>query len=207
MKYLIFIACLFPFFSCGNAKEEKVEFSASDSLLFNYITQQDHSNNPCRKFNHLKTANDYFQSANSRTKDCPYDSLTNLVALKEYEYALRLDPEFWPARRNYARQLFTFGAYEACIEQVNNIISQNGSEISADLFVLRGNAFYKLEKYKAAVVDYEAAIKNLYNPDYVYMLKAKAEWKLGNIQKACEDFNRAIKSYPAYEKEKEFIDC
>lgn len=207
MKNIIYIIGLLGLFSCNNSNDKNVEVSKTDSLLLTNISRQNTTNNPCRQFKELKTSDEYFQSANNRTKDCPYDSLTNLVALKEYEYAVKLDPKFWQARRNYARQLFNFKVYEKCIEQLNETLKLVSSESSPDLNVMRGQAFYKLGKYNEAIMDYEIAIKYLGNTDYVNLLKAKAEWKIGQLDKACEDYHKAIKSYPDYEKEKEFIDC
>jgi len=206
MKNIIYTFGLLGLFSCNRSNDKSV-VTQSDSLLLNKISQQHTTSNPCRQFKEFKTSDQYFQSANDRTKDCPYDSLANLVALKEYEYAVKLDPKFWQAKRNYARQLYSLKEYEQCVEQLDRALELVSSESNPDLHQVRGQALYKLEQYQKAINDYEIAIKYLGNKDYLYLLKAKAEWKLGQIDLACEDLNKGIKGYADYEKEKEFIDC
>ena len=207
MKIIIYTIGLLGLFSCNNSNDKIGKVSEKDSLLLSNISRQDTTNNPCRQFNKLKTSDEYFQSANNRTKNCPYDSLTNLVALKEYQYAVKLDPKFWQAKRNYARQLYNFKEYENCIEQLDKTLELVSSESNPDLNVMRGQAFYKLGKFEESLNDYDIAIKYLGNTDYVHLLKAKAEWKLGQKDKACEDYKKAIQGYAEYEKEREFIDC
>ncbi|MBK8368617.1 MAG: hypothetical protein IPL10_14745 [Bacteroidetes bacterium] len=206
MKNIIYIIAILSLLSCTNSQNRTVEVSTIDSLLLNNISLQD-TNDYCRMFRKLKTSDEYFQSANNRTKDCPYDSLTNLVALKEYEYAVKLDPKFWQARRNYARQLFNFNEYEKCVEQLNKTLELVSGELNPDLNIMRGEALYKLGNYKNAIMDFDIGIKYLANTERVHLLKAKAEWKLGLTTKACEDYKLAIKGHPDYETEKEFIDC
>jgi len=195
MKIIIYTIGLLGLFSCNNSNDKIGKVSEKDSLLLSNISRQYTTNKPCRQFNKLKTSAEYFQSANNRTKDCPYDSLTNLVALKEYEYAVKLDPKFWQAKRNYARQLYNYKEYEKCIEQLDKTLALVSSESNPDLNVMRGQAFYKLGKFEESLNDYDIAIKYLGNTDYVHLLKAKAEWKLGQKDKACEDYKKAIQGY------------
>lgn len=206
MKHIFYSIVILGLLSCTNSQNNTVEISKNDSLLLNNVYRQD-TNNLCRQFKELKTADEYFESANNRTKDCPYDSLTHLVAMKEYEYAVKLDPNFWQARRNFARQLFNFNKYEECVEQLNKTLELVSGELNPYLNVMRGEALYRLGRYKDAIMDFDIGIKYLANTEHVHFLKAKAEWKLGQTIKACEDYKIAVKGHPEYEKEKEFIEC
>jgi tetratricopeptide (TPR) repeat protein len=157
----------------------------------------------------LKTAEDYFERANIITKSKMFslDNTTVSKAADDYLMAIKLNPKFWQARRNYARQMIYLKKYAIAIEQLNEALKIVKSEENPDLNTMRGQAFYELGKYKEAIIDFEIAIKYLGNSDYEYLIKAKAEWKLGRTDKACEDYYKAIKGYPDYEKQKEFIDC
>lgn len=161
------------------------------------------------KTDNLKSAEEYFEQANTliKTRMFSLDSMTVSKAADDYLMAIKIKPEFWQARRNYARQMIYLKRYDIAIEQLNLALKIVKSEEYPDLNEMRGQAFYEKGLYEKAILDYEIAIKYLGNTDYVYLLKAKAEWKLGQTEKACEDFKTAINGYPDYEKEKEFIDC
>lgn len=176
----------------------------------------DTTNNPCYKFNELKTAEEYFESANIRTKGCPTnDSMITIIAAKEYSRAIELNPKFWQARRNYARQLIRLKQYDLAIEQLNEALELTSSEENPDLNFMRGQAFYKEGNYEKAIEDFDinikymigADIKYVGNIDFVLLCKAKAQWKLGQLDKACENYKKSIALTPRLTDEKEFIVC
>lgn len=184
MKKLISLLFFSGLLSCNTNREKSFEISKTYSTLLTNISKQDTSLNPCRQFKKLNTADEYFESANNRTKECSGDSLTSLIALKEYEFAIALNPNFWQARRNYAGQLFGFKDYVNCIKHLNITLESVSSEDNPDLNVLRGQAYYEIGKFKEAINDYDIGIKYLANTDYIHLLKAKAEWKLGLKEQA-----------------------
>lgn len=193
MKKAIILSCLFFLIMCGGGAQNAVKKDAA---------KKTYSNN-------LKTANYYFERANTITKAKMFslDSTIASKAANDYLMAIKLNPKFWQARRNYARQMLFLKKYDIAIEQLNEALKIAKSEENPDLITMRGQAFYELERYNEAILDFEIAIKYMENPNYVYLLKAKAEWKLGQREKACEDFNKAIKGNPDYETNKEFIGC
>jgi tetratricopeptide (TPR) repeat protein len=183
--------------------------SFSHSIKAQTILQVDTTNNPCHQFKELKTANDYFQSANNRTKNCccPNDSLTINIATKEYGLAVKLDPKYWQARRNYARQLINLKQYDLAIEQLNQTLKLVSSEANPDLNVMRGQAYYEKGNYQKAIDDFDIALKFQGNIDFTLLCKAKAQWKFGQKDKACENYKKAIALSPHLADMKEFIQC
>ena len=173
------------------------------------VSDMDTTNNPCHQFKELKTSSAYFQSANNRTKDCccPNDSLTILIAAKEYGLAVKLDPKYWQARRNYARQLISLKQYDLAIEQLNQTLKLVSSETNPDLNVMRGQAYYEKGNYQKAIEDFDIAMKFEGNIDFTLLCKAKAQWKLGFKDKACENYQKAIALSPNLADGKEFIIC
>ncbi len=163
--------------------------------------------NPCRQFKKHKTAEAYFQSANNRTKGCPDDSLTTVVAAKEYGFAVKLNPKYIQARRNYARQLIKLKQYDHAIEQLNEAIRLTSFEIDSYLYGMRGRAYYEKGNYLGAIKDFDTAMKNVASIDCYLLSKAKAQWKLGLKDKACVNYRKAVAGTSNLAEEREFIEC
>jgi tetratricopeptide (TPR) repeat protein len=161
------------------------------------------------KTDNLKTAEEYFERANTLTKTKMFslDSTTISNAADDYLMAIKLKPKFWQARRNYARQMIYLKKYDIAIEQLNEALKIVKSEENPDLNVMRGQAFYEQGLYEKAILDYDVAIKFSGNIDYVLLCKAKAQWKLGQIDNACINYKKAIKLTPSIADKKEFITC
>jgi tetratricopeptide (TPR) repeat protein len=120
---------------------------------------------------------------------------------------LKLKPKFWQARRNYARQMLFFKKYDIAIEQLNEILKIVKSEDNPDLNVMRGQAFYEKGLYEKAISDYGVAENYSGDIDYILLYKAKAQWKLGQIENACINYKKSIKITPSIADQKEFITC
>ncbi len=176
----------------------------SNSLLAIDTTQ-----NPCHQFKKLKTAKQYFESASNRTKGCccPNDSLTTVIAAKEYSLAVKLNPEFWQARRNYARELMVLKQYDLAIVQLNEARKLTRGKQEFYLCVMLGEAFYGKGQYKNAITNYDEAMKYHGITDYILLLKAKAQWKLGLKEEACINYKKAVAMTPHMIVQKEFILC
>lgn len=159
----------------------------------------------CYRFRKLSTAEDYFQSANTRSKGCMFDSLAQLVALKEYAYAVQLDEKHGYARRNLARQLLYIHQYARALQELNAIDSAFLTN-NPDLYTMRGEALYGVHQYKEAVADFNHGLQS--GPSaHILLLRAKAEWKLGQHANACETYRSALAMNSLSTSRKEFIDC
>lgn len=161
------------------------------------------------KTDSLKTAEEYFERANSLTKTKMFslDSTTVLKAADDYLMAIKIKPQFWQARRNYARQMIYLKRYNIAIEQLNEALKIVKSKENPDLIVMRGQAFYEIGQYEKAILDFDESIKFSGNIDYVFLCKAKAHWKLGQFENACINYTKAIKLTPSIADKKEFITC
>jgi tetratricopeptide (TPR) repeat protein len=187
-------------------------FGLLSLIICNDITAQNIVNNDSiknSKADNLKTAEDYFERANiiTKTKMFSLDSTTASKAADDYLMAIKLKPKFWQARRNYARQMLFFKKYDIAIEQLNEILKIVKSEDNPDLNVMRGQAFYEKGLYEKAISDYGVAENYSGDIDYILLYKAKAQWKLGQIENACINYKKSIKITPSIADQKEFITC
>ncbi|QYS89716.1 tetratricopeptide repeat protein [Flavobacterium davisii] len=161
------------------------------------------------KFEKLETAEEYFERANNSTKAKMFslDSTTVTKASDYYLMAIKLKPKYWQARRNYARLMIYLKKYDIAIGQLNEALKIAKSKENPDLNVMRGESFYEKGLYEKAIMDYDVAIKSIGNIDYVLLCKAKAQWKLGQIDNACLNYKKAIKLTSSIAEKKEFITC
>ncbi len=178
-----------------------------DSIVAQNVDNKDSIKNS--KTDNLKTAEEYFERANTLTKAKMFSLDSTIVskAADDYLMAIKLKPKFWQARRNYARQMIYLKRFDIAIEQLNEALKIVKSEENPDLNVMRGQAFYEKGLYEKAIMDYDVAIKFSGNIDYILLFKAKAQWKLGQIDNACLNYKEAIKLTPSIADKKEFITC
>jgi tetratricopeptide (TPR) repeat protein len=134
-----------------------------------------------------------------------FDSLAQLVALKEYAYAVQLDEKHGYARRNLVRQLLYIDQYARALQELNAIDSTFLAD-NPDLYTMRGETLYGLHQYKEAIINFNHALQSG-STAYVLLLRAKAEWKLGRHANACETYISALAMDSLCTSRKEFIDC
>ena len=176
-KYFTVLFLMVGLCSCTNRPVHKKGAVNNDTIYF--------AKNPtdvslaCRRFIKFSTADEYFEDACNKTKDCNNDSLTNIAAMKEYACAIELNPKLWQARRNYARLLYSFGRYQDAVDQLNEAFKHTSEDENPDLNIDRALANYKLGKFKEAIKDYNSVLK--YGMDSAYVLLNKAKAKLGLI--------------------------
>jgi tetratricopeptide (TPR) repeat protein len=194
MKKTIIIFGLLGFIRCDNI--------LAQTLVNNDSLKQS-------KLGNLKTAEDYFERANRITKAKSFllDSMTASTAADDYFMAIKLKPSFWQARRNYARQMIFLKKYDVAIEQLNEALKIVKSEDNPDLNVIRGQAYYEKGFYEKAISDFNLAEKYSGNIDYILLYKAKAQWKLGQVDNACINYKKSIQMTPNIADKKEFITC
>ena len=72
---------------------------------------------------------------------------------------------------------------------------------------MRGLAYYENGNFQKAIADFDIAIKYQGNIEFTLLAKAKAQWKIGNIEIACENYHKSISLAPHLSERKEFILC
>ena len=77
-------------------------------------------------------------------------------------------------------------------------LSENSPAISAETYVLRGNANYKLGLYDAAISDYDMAIRLKSDDAGAYNNRGTAKAELGQYFPAISDYDMAIRLEPDY---------
>ena len=77
-------------------------------------------------------------------------------------------------------------------------LAQDKQSISAETYFLRGNTKYRLGQYKAAIADYNKAIRLKPNEANIYTIRGFAKTKLGLHATAISDFDKAIQLKPDY---------
>ena len=97
--------------------------------------------------------------------------------------------------------------YDVAIEQLNEALKIVKSEDNPDLNVMRGQAYYEKGFYEKAISDFNLAEKYSGNIDYILLYKAKAQWKLGQVDNACINYKKSIQMTPNIADKKEFITC
>ncbi|MFC2011271.1 tetratricopeptide repeat protein [Chloroflexota bacterium] len=115
-------------------------------------------------------------------------------ALKAYNKAIELDPQYVLAWNNKGNTLGELGRHEEALEAYNKAIEIDPKDALA--WNNRGVTLYKLEKYQEALEAYNKAIE-------IDPLYAKAWYNKGNIlyklkkyQEALEAYNKAIEIDP-----------
>jgi tetratricopeptide (TPR) repeat protein len=71
-------------------------------------------------------------------------------------------------------------------------------EPTADLYDLRGGAYFMLKQWQRAIADYTEVIRlNPRNPD-TYTMRASSYARVGEHQKAIEDYTEALRHWPGW---------
>lgn len=78
--------------------------------------------------------------------------------------------------------VFPLSAQEENSEEDNNIDYKQ-----------RGSRYYKQGQYKAAIADFDKALKKNNSQADIYQYRAKAKRKVGNYNESVKDYNQAIK--------------
>jgi len=70
----------------------------------------------------------------------------------------------------------------------------------AELYLLRGNTWYKKKDYDKAIIDYNKAIEINPENEEVYLLRGNTRYKKKDYDKAIIDYNKAIENNPENEE-------
>jgi tetratricopeptide (TPR) repeat protein/Zn-dependent protease len=80
---------------------------------------------------------------------------------------------------------------KSTIDQANNQLKKNPQNI--DAYIMRGNGYYRLQNYMAALTDANTAIQLNPEKPSAYFLRSEIKQKLGDLKGSKEDLNKSIK--------------
>jgi tetratricopeptide (TPR) repeat protein len=111
-------------------------------------------------------------------------------ALEDYSKAIELNPQYGDAYYNRGLIFFNDKKYDIAVENYSQAIELSPKHFKA--YTARGQISVMQEKYVEGIRDLSKAIE--LNPDYsiAYANRGVAEKNLGNREKACLDFKRAM---------------
>jgi tetratricopeptide (TPR) repeat protein len=116
----------------------------------------------------------------------------NVPAIESYENALRIDPDYLPAKQGLA--LVKTGGDEVLQEQLDQVIAD--SEGNSQTFKQRG--FYRMnhDDYPGAIEDFSIAISMEPKDSESYFYRGKIFFRQQNWERAEADFSEAISIEP-----------
>ena len=115
-------------------------------------------------------------------------------AIKAYDAAIRLKPDFAAAYAKRGSVKYSLGAYNASIKDHDAAIRMGLDYAAA--YVNRGVAKRNLRDYSGAIKDYNTAIHLDSENVEAYLNRGNAKSDLGNYETAIEDYNTAIHLKP-----------
>lgn len=118
-------------------------------------------------------------------------------ALADYARAIKLDP-------NYAQAYAQRGILHIDLDRVEDALRDFAKSIEldpsyAEPYYNRGTIYSDRKEYAKAIPDYEKYVSLIDDPDYLadgYMNLGIAHFYTGSLQKAVEDFTKAIEARP-----------
>jgi tetratricopeptide (TPR) repeat protein len=157
-------------------------------LLFSQLTYSQRGSKPSgrnnQKYRAIKTATDWFESANRKHDVEDYQG-----AIEAFTKAIQLKPDFADAYRGRASTKYLLADYEGSIADYTEVIKLKPD---ADAYYVRGLAKFDMKDNKGAIADFTEAIK--LKPDYAdaYYGKGLAFLQLGQKSNAHKNFSKAI---------------
>ena len=117
-------------------------------------------------------------------------------AIKHYDEAIKINPQFFQAYNNRGNAKSALGKHEEAIEDCDKAIKINPQLFQA--YNNRGNAKSESGRHEEAIEDYNKAIE--INPQYAraYYNRGNAKSESGRHEEAIEDYNKAIEINPQY---------
>lgn len=144
-KYII-ILILSLFYGVSFSQNNKfTQKSNLDKILVEFpILNKDGLNT----FKTLKTADEYFYSANNRTKrlKSELDSTTIYIAIKEYQSSIKLDLKHWVSYRNLSRLFVMINRKDLALISIENAIKYCGKEDKDSLYKMKNEILNSINK-------------------------------------------------------------
>jgi tetratricopeptide (TPR) repeat protein len=162
--------------------------AASVVLLFSQLTYSQRGSNPSGthnpKYHTLKTATDWFESANRKHEVEDYQG-----AIAAFTKAIKLKPDYADAYRGRASTKYLLADYEGSIADYTEVIKLKPD---ADAYYVRGLAKFDMKDHKGAIADYTEAITLKKDYADAYYGRGLAFLQLGQKSNAQKDFSKAI---------------
>jgi tetratricopeptide (TPR) repeat protein len=156
-----------------------------------------------------KKADSLFYVANSGIKALSedIDSLDVSKSIAGYSEAIKINSKFWQAYRNRSRLYYRTKQFDKAVADLTLAI-QYADEISTPyLHDMRAYCYYALGDYKNAITNWTIAMENFESPGLALLGRAKAEWQLGQKDKSCLDYKRAIQLDKSLIEKNDLIKC
>ncbi len=131
--------------------------------------------------------------------------MEKIEALKHFNEALEIDPDYWIVYRDRSKIYLMLARYDDAISDLTKAIELN--PYSSKSYYYRGNIYDELERYEEAIEDYTRAISvDPVNGSY-YGARGDTYKKIGNIEKAKEDYYKGCElgTHLACERLKPYI--
>jgi tetratricopeptide (TPR) repeat protein len=123
------------------------------------------------------------------------ESLPDL-ALRDYDSALKVQPDFADALTGRAWIRMTFREYDAAFADLNRAIDVLPAAASGVAHYYRGYAFVRVQDYTKALADLDEAQKYTPNNADIYLTRGEAEQAQQDNEAALRDFDEFIKRSP-----------
>ncbi len=164
--------------------------------------------NSCNGQNQKK-ADSLFYAANDKLKTNSenIDSLDIKQSIADYTEAIRLNSKFWQAYRNRSRLYQQIKEFDKAIVDLTTALKYADKNSAINLHDMRAYSYYALGKYQNAIADWTIAVDNLGNPSLALYQRAKAEWEIGQKEKACADFKKATELDKNLGNDNKIIKC
>jgi tetratricopeptide (TPR) repeat protein len=157
-------------------------------LLFSQHTYSQRGSKPQGnrnpKYQTLKTATDWFESANRKHEVEDYQG-----ALVAFTKAIKLKPDYTDAYRGRASTKYLLADFEGSIADYTEVIKLKPD---ADAYYVRGLAKFDMNDHQGAIADYTEAIKLKKDYADAYYGRGLAFLRLGQKSNAQKDFSKAI---------------
>ena len=116
------------------------------------------------------------------------------LALKYFDRAIELDPQYKSAIANRGRVYRSMREYDRSVQDFSKLIELNPK--NAEAFAGRGETYRLMESYGDALKDFDRAIE--LSPKYEFALISRGQvyQEIGQYDKALKDFNYAIELDP-----------
>ena len=134
-KFILIIIVYF-FYSLGFCQLNQTQKINLEKILVDFpIPYKDEKT----KFRELKTSDEYFNSANNRTKRKHYDldSTTIYIAIKEFQRSIKLNRKSWASYRNISRLFVIIKRNDLALISLDNAIKYCGKEDRDDLYSMK----------------------------------------------------------------------
>jgi len=116
------------------------------------------------------------------------------MAMKEFETAIQLDPDYWKAIHNRGVNYALVGKFEEAVQDFSRALELKPEYANA--WFNRGEIQYELGKFAEAVSDYSQAIRLKPDDNDAFVRRGHTHFQLRHLREALADYNRAVELAP-----------